>query len=657
MSNKKFFLAFAALGLILTGCNQDSTPAGDGYIDKLPENADDGVIMQAFNWKYSQVQDNLPTLAEQGFKIIQLSPVQIPKQGGVQWYFFYQPVSFTVAPKSPLGTKEELTALCAEAEKYDISIIVDVVANHMAATGKEIDGIPEVDPEVKTYEPELYENRTTYFHQYKAADLTSSCGSTTQRYEWGVLPDLNTGNEYVQERVRTFLKECIDCGVDGFRFDAAKHIETPEDPAYASNFWPNTLGEAAKYYKSKTNKDLFSYGEILDGLGTGRSMMSTYTEYMKITDNGYIGGVTAGSSDSAQTIVNAEYGKNADASDLIVWAESHDTYKENIENKVKNKAYKKLAREWAVLASRKDVNPMFLARPDDNLTVGTIASYDFELQVFGAANRFHNRFIGFDEEQSATENNLYVNERFNKDTQGAVVVCVRTGDGLTKEATFKHLEDGTYFDQVTNKVVTVKDKKATINFHETGVAILTKSNNSKNPRITLSEKGGTYVDPVNLKVTVENASSSYYQINDGEKKSFSGSTTIKIDQQGIAEVRIVAIKGDYKTEKIVKFKKIEGIVDGKFCIVNLNPEYMTNYDVMIWSWPKGGSGKWSKAYKYDTSTNVIVMNNVSNYGGFLLGIFAKGKAPSEGSTTFGSPVKQSSDIDPKASTYFDAADL
>ena len=32
------------------------------------------------------------------------------------------------------------------------------------------------------------------------------------------------------------LKECIDAGIDGFRFDAAKHIETPEDPNFASSF-------------------------------------------------------------------------------------------------------------------------------------------------------------------------------------------------------------------------------------------------------------------------------------------------------------------------------------------------------------------------------------------------------------------------------------
>ena len=651
---RKLSILYMAVGLILSGCG--SSNAGDGYVDHLPEDIKDGVIMQAFNWKYSQVEDNLPTLAEQGFKIIQLSPVQIPKQNGVKWEFFYQPVSFTVAPKSPLGTKEELIHLCSEADKYGINIIVDVVCNHMATTGQLVNGLPEVDPEVATYEPQLYEGQTTYFHQYKESDLGNTCGQTTQRYEWGVLPDLNTGNSYVQERVRSFLKECIDCGVDGFRFDAAKHIETPEDPAFASNFWPATLGEAKTYYHALNGKELFAYGEILDGLGPGRTMMSTYTEYMHITDNGYIQKVSAGSSDSAQTIAQAEYGKNADESDLIIWAESHDSYIDALKNS-KPKAYKKLSREWAVLASRKDAHPIYLARPDDNLTVGVIGNYDFELPVFGASNRFHNRFSGAEEDLSYTDTNVFVNERYTSSDSGAVCVNVRAVDGLTREVSFKHLADGKYFDQVTNKELNVKGGKTTIEFHETGVAVLTKSDNSKNPKISISERGGTYVDPVALRVTAENASESYYQLNDGEKVKFRKSVTINIDAPGTIVVRIVATSGEYKAEKVVKFKKIEGVVKDKFCIVNLNPVYVTDYDLCIWSWPTKGSGKWSQDYTFDETNHVVVMNNAKSYGGFLFAVFNKGKKPSTGSTDFGKPIKQSSDIDPKAATYYDASDF
>ena len=38
------------------------------------------------------------------------------------------------------------------------------------------------------------------------------------------LPDLNTGSAYVQTQIKNYLTSLINMGVDGFRFDAAKHI-------------------------------------------------------------------------------------------------------------------------------------------------------------------------------------------------------------------------------------------------------------------------------------------------------------------------------------------------------------------------------------------------------------------------------------------------
>ena len=65
-------------------------------------------------------------------------------------------------------------------------------------------------------------------------DLTRGCTSR--------LPDLKTEDARVQSAIYDYLKEMVDCGIDGFRFDAAKHIETPNDLAkYRSDFWKNTV--------------------------------------------------------------------------------------------------------------------------------------------------------------------------------------------------------------------------------------------------------------------------------------------------------------------------------------------------------------------------------------------------------------------------------
>ena len=105
---------------------------GDGYVDQMPAKTTDGNIFHAFCWKYSDITANLPSIAEASFKSVQISPVQQPKNGGATWWSFYQPLSFSIADNSTLGSKEDLKTLCQEADKYGISIIADIVFNHLA---------------------------------------------------------------------------------------------------------------------------------------------------------------------------------------------------------------------------------------------------------------------------------------------------------------------------------------------------------------------------------------------------------------------------------------------------------------------------------------------------------------------------------------------
>ena len=643
------------MAMLLASCGNASAaplPEGDGYIDALPQSMDDGTFLQAFNWKYTQVMENLPTLADQGFKGVQISPVQVPKGNGSQWYFFYQPLSFTVADKSPLGTKEELRELCTEADKYGISIIVDVVANHMAATGeKDSNGIPIVDPAVREYEPTLYDGRLTYFHQSPQNSLSGS-GAVTQYYQYGVLPDLNTGNEYVQERVLSFLKECIDVGIDGFRFDAAKHIETPRDPSYASDFWPNTLGVAKEYYKTKTGADLFAYGETLGGLDGGRNDLSIYTDYMKLTDDGYITQINSGISSNAELVATADFAKKTDHNNLITWVFSHDSYEKT--GATEESFYKRYSRQWAVLASRKGSNPMLLARPDEDKTVGKIAYYDFEKPSFGAINRFHNRFIGAEENLYALEDlNVFVNERTSANQNGAMLVNVKPNSGLTKNVTFEKLPDGEYFDQLTNKLVVVKDSKAKITFDATGVCVLTKTNNSKRPSISVNKTGCNFQNSIKITIIAKNSTKSYYQLNDGEKKEFNGSTSITITSEGVTKLFIHAEREGTVVERVYNYKKIN-ISSNGFNIVNLNPSYLTDYALYYWAWPERGSGKWYNDYTV-VDKNVII-EFPSGLSKFLLAIFPKGYKITNVNAWDSKVIKQTGDIDISLK-YYDAADF
>ena len=156
-------------------------------------------------------------------------------------------------------------------------------------------------------------NTTNWDDRY---DVTQHCMSG--------LPDLNTANKELQNIILGYLKELVDAGVDGFRFDGAKHIETPIDnAAFASDFWPTVVGGAESYAQSQYGKDLYVYGEVLDT--TGGVSLTGYTQYMAVTDNSW-GNSLRKNIEAGNAALAAGYDKAADASVLVLWAESHDTY-------------------------------------------------------------------------------------------------------------------------------------------------------------------------------------------------------------------------------------------------------------------------------------------------------------------------------------------
>ena len=287
-----------AFSISANAANTDADSAVSSELN-TQEKTEDGVILHAFNWSYNSIKANLPQIAAAGYSTVQTSPVTQPKNYGMssdvanQWWKLYQPVSFSIAQSSWLGTSAELKDLCTEADKYGIKIIVDIVANHMANNvSKSGSDLPdELGPEVEEYEPDIYNNYSTYFHSEKG-----TADDTMPKMVLGhvsACPDLNTSNSTVQEKILGLLKQCIDCGVDGFRFDAAKHIETEKDGTYGSDFWKNTLDKAKEYYKSKNDgKELFAYGEILNTIGSRN--VSGYTDRMRVTENKYERQRTAG---------------------------------------------------------------------------------------------------------------------------------------------------------------------------------------------------------------------------------------------------------------------------------------------------------------------------------------------------------------------------
>ena len=614
----------------------------DSYTDALPADAGDGLTLHAFNWTYREITANLESIKNAGFRNVLTMPVQQPKSGGAAWWAFYQPLGMSIGDASSLGTKEELKELCDKAEELGIAILADIVANHLATTDsedKEPDGTPTVSPQVEQYEPVLYNNRNedtdgngVTFHHNKNA---SGSGAETQYYAYGNLPDLNTANAYVQSRVLSLLKECVDIGIDGFRFDAAKHIETSADPDYPSDFWENTLEEAKKYYKQKTGKDLYVYGEIL-GSPSGRNL-SDYTKYMRVTDDGFVSQFkSAFASKDPSLILNASL-KTSDASQLIAWVESHDEYVTT------NTHYSdiRIAKFWSVIAAKKGLGGLFLARPDSDLTVGQIGSYAFESEYVAVCNRFHNRFYDADTYESV-DGTCYVSEKIKPNDQGALILCVDTVDPEeTAVIAVPHLEDGNYYDALTGELAVVSDHKAYVKFEANGMAILMRSKHL-HPRLEISDRDCSFVNDKQITVSVKNAEKAYYSFgNGGEKTAIDGTAVITLKdhvENGICTLNIYLQNANNVYERTFTYKQVE-LISGRFNVINLDNRYLSgDYELYIWSW---NPGRWSKDY---TVRDGVLLVDTEGMTGFLIAVFEKGYQIADPDNWDSNVIKQSADI-------------
>ena len=425
-----------------------------------------GMTLHCWNWSYANIIANLPTIAAQGFTSIQVSPIQQAKQptmGGPvnDWWAFYQPADFAIdnTGVNAMGTKAEFMNLCETAHEYGIYVIVDVVANHMAA--ENYNRSPAVIEDLRN-DNSCWHNKNSNINNYNSRE------NITQ-YDLDSVLDLNTGSAKVQQYVLNYLKELIDAGADGFRFDAVKHIETPDDRAsFASDFWPTVIYGAEDYAESK-GLDLYCYGELLHHPDDVNELPdSAYAKYYSVTDN-YWGNqlrdaVVAAGNASAFT---STYHKNLTADQLVLWAESHDTYAGGNSGSVSEANINKT---WALVAARADAMGLYLTRTEGFTPphmLGTAYLSGWTEATVAAVNKFHKAFVGQSEYLSSSGSIAYV----ERGTSGAVLVNVG-GNGASVSVKANKMASGTYKDQISGNTFTVSGGKITGNIGSTGIAVI-----------------------------------------------------------------------------------------------------------------------------------------------------------------------------------------
>ena len=486
----------------------------------------DGTVLHAWCWSFNAIKENMAAIKEAGYTSVQTSPINavVVGNGGDkkftnQWYYHYQPTAYTIG-NYQLGTEAEFIEMNRVAEQYGIKIIVDAVLNHTTSE------YSKVSSEIKSI------NNWTH-----GADRISNWNSreeVTQKSLLG-LWELNTQNPEVQQYLLKFLKNAVSDGADGFRYDAAKHIELPgEYPnQYGSNFWNVILNNGSE----------FQYGEVLQD---NISRDADYANLMSITASQYghsIREILRNRNANAGNLGN--YRAGVDPSKLVLWVESHDTYANGNTDSESESAWmsdEDLKLGWAMITARAKGTPLFFSRPvgggkgvrfPEQTKIGDAGSNLYKDPTIVAVNKFHNAMVGQSEyiRNPNGDTNVAMIER---GTQGAVIANLSDSEKSLNTET--KLANGTYKDQISGKIYTVSNGRLSGSIARRSVLVLTKGE-SFDDLASLSVQGyqeGSHTfltDTLNLTLQTSNTSEATYSVNNGAPIKFENGKVITIGSQ------------------------------------------------------------------------------------------------------------------------------
>nr|AHB39934.1 amylase [uncultured bacterium] len=435
----------------------------------LTEDMSHGTILHAWMWSFNTITANMKDIAEAGYTSIQTEPMSHIKTNTANgkkftenWYYVYQPTSTSIG-NFVVGTQDDLKRMCAEAHKYGIRIIVDVVANHFTSDWNAIDS--------SWKDASLFHKRSNCSGANGDNINYGNRWQVTQCHLLG-LWDINTQNQTAANKMKEFLVQAVNDGVDGFRFDAAKHVELPDELGEHSVYWDTILENGAQY----------QYGEVLQG-DSGLD----YRAYANLMTNHSSRGGGNTASDYGRTVRSAVKSRNLSAGSLsnmskggvaddqlVTWVESHDNYA----NGDKESTYltnDQLRFGWALVASRSAGAPLYFNRPVGSggtnpqfaevSQLGDAGDGMWKDKAVVQVNKFHNKMDGNAEYLRNCPNNgsCLMVERYAKDGQSANdgVVITNMGGDTSLAGTATTLDDGTYTDQVNGGAITVSGGKIT----------------------------------------------------------------------------------------------------------------------------------------------------------------------------------------------------
>ncbi len=510
----------------------------------LTEEIKDGAILHCWCWSFNTIKNNMRDIAEAGFSTIQTSPantcndthpnMKIMGNDTVNgtdgcWWWHYQPTDWKIG-NYQLGTRDDFKAMCDEADKYGIKVIVDVIPNH-------------VTPDLDEVSQELYDaagkSRDDLFHangfrpiqDYGDWSWGNRLACTTGMM--GGLPDVNTENTGFQEYFLDYLNDLIACGADGFRYDTAKHIGVPSDPtdpkSSRNNFWPIATGKESINGKTLSDADrIFTYGEVLQGDNVPET---EYAQYMRMTASSY-GHVLRDSLRNQNFSVNNLMNWQHSAPDsLVTWVESHDTYCNAGESADLTDEQIRLG--WAVIGARANGTPLFYSRPDGsepgnrwgNNKLGARGNDTFMSNEVVAVNKFRNAMAGENEYlRNANDNSQIL--QIDRGTSGTCLVNV--GYGSESLNTKTNLADGTYTDHVSGGTFTVSGGMLKGNMNGRSVVVLYTDNAESVSANSTTGSDSFSGDSLDVELRAKNVTGASYETSEGAEGSYEDGDVITV---------------------------------------------------------------------------------------------------------------------------------
>ena len=551
----------------------------------LVDDIQDGAILHAWCWSFNTIKENMKDIAAAGFTTVQTSPANECKDtysnmklmgndevNGTDgcWWWQYQPTDWKIG-NYQLGSRDDFKAMCAEADKYGIKVIVDVIPNHTT-------------PDLAKVSDNLYNavgGKDNLYHANGFKEITQ----WGNRYEcttgqMGGLPDVNTENPDFQAYFLKYLNDLIACGADGFRYDTAKHIGVPSDPtdikSARNNFWPVVTGEESANGVTLSDKNVFTYGEVLQGDNVPES---EYAKYMRMTASSYgetLRGAVTGNSFDVDTISNW---RHASPGRLVTWVESHDTYcNAGVSSRMTDE---QLRLAWAVIAARKDGTPLFYSRPDGsngasgnrwgNNVLGAKGNNEFKSTEVREVNLFRNAMAGKSEylRNPGKDSQILQIDRGN---EGTVIINLKEESVNINSDT--KMKDGTYKDQVSGRTFTVANGKISGSLDKRKVAVIYNKDQESVGVSSTTGSNSFSTDTLDVKLSAKNVQNATYTTSEGASGSYTDGEVIAVGAKSqIGDTITVTVKGTgtkgevtdsaefKKTEKDPYLKYIDGSYD------------------------------------------------------------------------------------------------